>query len=44
MKEGEIVEQGLTDDVLLSPEHPYTKELLASVPQLYEKWDLKKET
>ncbi len=40
MKEGEIVEQGLTDDVLLSPEHPYTKELLASVPQLYEKWDL----
>ena len=40
MKEGLVVEQGATDDVLMSPEHPYTKELLASVPQLYEKWDL----
>ncbi|MDA0666610.1 MAG: ABC transporter ATP-binding protein [Planctomycetota bacterium] len=28
MKQGEIVEQGLTSEVLKSPEHPYTKRLL----------------
>ena len=28
MKEGEIVEQGLTADVLKNPEHPYTQRLL----------------
>jgi peptide/nickel transport system ATP-binding protein len=39
MKEGEIVEQGSVHDVFTKPEHPYTKELLAAVPSLYEKWD-----
>ncbi|MFX1482055.1 MAG: ABC transporter ATP-binding protein [Promethearchaeota archaeon] len=39
MKEGEIVEQGSVHDVFTNPEHPYTKELLAAVPSLYEKWD-----
>jgi peptide/nickel transport system ATP-binding protein len=38
MKKGEIVEQGSVDEVFLKPENPYTKELLASVPRLYEKW------
>jgi ABC-type oligopeptide transport system ATPase subunit len=28
MKQGEIVEQGLTSEVLKSPEHPYTRRLL----------------
>jgi peptide/nickel transport system ATP-binding protein len=39
MKKGEIVEQGPVDEVFVKPKHPYTKELLASVPRLYEKWD-----
>jgi peptide/nickel transport system ATP-binding protein len=39
MKEGEIVEQGSVHDVFTRPEHPYTKELLAAVPSLYEKWE-----
>jgi peptide/nickel transport system ATP-binding protein len=39
MKRGEVVEQGSIDDVFLRPKHPYTKELLAAVPSLYEKWD-----
>jgi oligopeptide/dipeptide ABC transporter ATP-binding protein len=39
MKEGEIVEQGFVNDVFTNPSHPYTQELLASVPSLYEKWE-----
>jgi peptide/nickel transport system ATP-binding protein len=39
MNKGEIVEQGSVDEVFLKPKHPYTKELLASVPRLYEKWE-----
>lgn len=34
MKQGRIVEQGLTADVLLKPQHNYTKQLLAACPQL----------
>lgn len=34
MKDGEIVEQGATSTVLHSPQHPYTRSLLASVPTL----------
>lgn len=34
MRAGEIVEEGLADQVLLSPEHPYTQELLRAVPRL----------
>ncbi|MFF2394082.1 dipeptide ABC transporter ATP-binding protein [Nocardia sp. NPDC058114] len=32
MREGEVVEEGSTHDVLTRPEHPYTKKLLAAVP------------
>ncbi|MCZ6890171.1 MAG: dipeptide ABC transporter ATP-binding protein [Gammaproteobacteria bacterium] len=32
MRQGEIVEQGSRDDVLFSPQHAYTKELLAALP------------
>lgn len=39
MRKGEIVEMGPSEKVFARPSHPYTKELLASVPKLYEKWD-----
>jgi len=39
MEKGEVVEQGPVDEVFVKPKHPYTKELLASVPRLYEKWE-----
>jgi peptide/nickel transport system ATP-binding protein len=32
MKDGEIVEHGLTGEVFGSPQHPYTQALLASIP------------
>jgi peptide/nickel transport system ATP-binding protein len=34
MKGGRIVEQGLCDQVLSSPQHEYTRTLLAAVPRL----------
>ncbi len=34
MKQGQIVERGDTDSVFISPEHNYTKTLLAAAPQL----------
>lgn len=34
MKQGEIVEYGPVDEVLADPQHAYTRELLAAVPQL----------
>jgi len=40
MKEGFIVEKGATKEVFLRPKHPYTQNLLASVPSLYRMWKL----
>jgi len=34
MYAGRIVESGLTDEILSSPKHPYTRGLLAAVPRL----------
>ena len=34
MRAGEVVEQGPAEQVLLSPAHPYTQELLRAVPRL----------
>ena len=36
---GEVVETGATERVFGNPQHPYTRSLLASVPQLHRKWD-----
>jgi len=40
MKKGEIIEQGPVRKVIFSPKHPYTKNLVASVPPLHERWEL----
>ncbi|HCU90714.1 MAG TPA: ABC transporter ATP-binding protein [Gammaproteobacteria bacterium] len=34
MYQGKIVEQGLTDEILDSPQHPYTQKLLSAIPQV----------
>ena len=39
LRRGRIVEMGATQRVFGNPLHPYTKTLLASVPQLHRKWD-----
>jgi ABC-type oligopeptide transport system ATPase subunit len=39
LRRGAIVELGATEAVFGNPLHPYTKTLLASVPQLHKKWD-----
>jgi peptide/nickel transport system ATP-binding protein len=40
MKDGKIVEMGSAEKVFFNPEHPYTKNLVASVPKIHEKWDI----
>jgi ABC-type oligopeptide transport system ATPase subunit len=39
LRRGAIVEMGSTQRVFGNPLHPYTRSLLASVPQLHRKWD-----
>jgi peptide/nickel transport system ATP-binding protein len=34
MYQGKIVERGTVEQVLMQPQHEYTKTLLAAVPQL----------
>jgi len=38
LRRGRIVESGVTDRVFTNPLHPYTRQLLTSVPQLHKKW------
>ena len=38
MRRGAVVEMGATERVFGNPLHPYTRSLLASVPQLHTKW------
>jgi peptide/nickel transport system ATP-binding protein len=39
LRHGAIVEMGATAKVFGSPQHAYTRMLLASVPQLHRKWE-----
>ncbi|MFT3877175.1 MAG: ABC transporter ATP-binding protein [Propioniciclava sp.] len=39
MKDGQVVEHGTADDIFHRPFHPYTRQLLASVPHLAEAVD-----
>jgi peptide/nickel transport system ATP-binding protein len=38
LRRGRVVETGLTERVFGNPLHPYTRSLLASVPQLHTRW------
>lgn len=40
MEKGKIVEGGTAEEVILNPNHPYTKKLLDDVPKLNEVWNL----
>lgn len=40
MEEGNIVERGTADEVILNPKAPYTKRLINDVPKIHEEWDL----
>jgi peptide/nickel transport system ATP-binding protein len=39
LRRGQVVEMGATQLVFGNPRHPYTRMLLASVPQLHRKWE-----
>jgi ABC-type oligopeptide transport system ATPase subunit len=39
LRRGSVVEMGSTEKVFGDPQHPYTQNLLASVPQLHKKWE-----
>ena len=40
MYQGKIVEQDSTEQIMLKPQHPYTKRLIADVPKLKQKFKL----
>jgi len=40
MWKGRIVESGLPEEVLFKPKAGYTRNLIASVPKLHEKWEI----
>jgi len=40
MENGETVERGEASQVILNPQHPYTRRLVSDVPKLREEWDL----
>ena len=37
MQSGRVIERGATSDVLDDPRHPYTRDLIASIPPLPER-------
>ena len=39
MKDGQFVEKGFPDDVILNPQMDYTKRLISDVPKIHSRWD-----
>jgi len=39
MQKGRIVEEGKAEDVIMNPNHDYTKNLLSSIPTLSKRWE-----
>jgi oligopeptide/dipeptide ABC transporter ATP-binding protein len=35
MRDGEVCEEGETEELFTAAQHPYTKELLAAIPELH---------
>lgn len=40
MEKGKIVESGGAEEIILRPQHRYTKQLIADVPKIHEAWNL----
>lgn len=40
MEKGRIVEKGHAEEIILNPEHRYTKQLIADVPKIHSDWNL----
>lgn len=40
MEKGEIVERGKAEDIILNPQHSYTRQLISDVPKIHEAWNL----
>jgi peptide/nickel transport system ATP-binding protein len=40
MEKGRIVETGQAEEIILNPQHRYTKQLIADVPKIHSEWNL----
>ncbi|CAM3055116.1 ABC transporter ATP-binding protein [Paenibacillus sediminis] len=40
MEKGKIVESGIAEEVILNPQHKYTKQLIEDVPKIHSEWNL----
>lgn len=40
MEKGEIVERGPAEEIILNPQHAYTRQLINDVPKIHSAWDL----
>ncbi len=40
MQKGEIVERGKAEDIVINPQHNYTRQLISDVPKIHTSWDV----